>query len=551
MSRVLDVLDRGKALHARKGLWLPLWQELNDVLFQGQRGSFTAPLIPGQDTVEIFDTTPMQARRGLASAIGGLLKPSTARWFWMKAQNDALNDNDDAKLWFDHVRDRMWAAIYDPLARFTQHGNAVDNDLAAFGLGYLWMSENRNKNGLAFRSLHLADCAIDENADSQVDTIDIVRRFTARQSVQRFGIDKVPPKVKEALEQGDKAKDHLFEYHQQIYPRDDYDPRRKDNMNMVFCNIIVSPHDECIVEESGFQEFPVAVPRWEVAPNEIYARSAGMIALPDSRTLQAMGHTLLVGGQRAVDPPIWVADDGILSAVRTFPGGLTVVDAEIVKMTGGKPMGHLESGANMPIGREMQKDYRDLVQAAFFKNVFNLPIQSGMTATEVMQRKEEFLREMGPTLGQLENDYPGAIVRRVFGIMMRANQFDPPPDILFNQPAQFEFMSPIQQAKRQLEASGMAQAMGYMAPIIQLQPDIADNFDGDEIARDIPDTFALPHKYIRAKDKVTAMRQAKQQAQQGQAALQGAQGVADVAHTVAQAGLKGQQGAQLAPPAGQ
>jgi hypothetical protein len=259
-----------------------------------------------------------------------------------------------------------------------------------------------------------------------------------------------------------------------------------------------------------------------------------------------MGHTILVGGQRAVDPPTWVADDAVLSAVRTFPGGLTVVDAEAVRNTGGKPIGQLDMGANIPVGREMQADYREMVGNAFFKNVFNLPVDQNMTATEVMERKEEFIRTIGPTMGQLENDYIGVIVRRVFGILMRAsvdvkgNPIDggpipPAPDALQNSEAEFEFMSPIQQARKMIEAHALASAFQLMGPVIQIQPETVDNIDGDEIIRDIPEMFSTPHKWIRSLDNRDALRQSKQQMAAGPAMVQGAQGIADVVKTVADA----------------
>jgi head-to-tail connecting protein len=553
MSKAIDLLDRNKALCGKRDVWLPMWQSLADMYYPN-RGGFTQSILAGQETqTEIYDTTPMLARRGLATAIDGLLKPSTTRWFWMKAKDELVNEDDAAKAWFDAVGDRMWSAIYDPLARFIQHSGAVDNDLAALGLGYLWIGENRNRDGLNFRSIHIGDCAIDENADGQVDTIYITRKWTARQAFQRFG-DKAGPKVMEALkEDGGKKASQMFEFVQAVYPREDRDERYKNNLNMPFANCIVGKADEHVVEESGFQEFPVAIPRWECSPGEIYPRSPGMMGLPDARTLQAMGHTLLVGGQRAVDPPTWVVDDAVLSAVRTFPGGLTVIDAEAVKNSGGKPIGQLEMGANIPIGREMQDDYRKMVGNAFYKEVFSLPQDQNMTATEVMERKEEFIRTIGPTMGQLENDYIGVIVRRVFGILLRASvdikghpieggPIPPPPDILANKEAEFEFMSPIQQARKMIEAHSLAAAFQIATPIIQIQPETADNFDGDEILRDLPDMFNMPHKWVRGKDDVAATRKARQQQMAAQAGLQGGQQVADIVQTVADAHQKTAQG---------
>jgi hypothetical protein len=96
-------------------------------------------------------------------------------------------------------------------------------------------------------------------------------------------------------------------------------------------------------------------------------------------------------------------------------------------------------------------------------------------------------------------------------------------------------MSPIQQARRAIEAHSLAAAFQIATPIIQIQPDTADNFDGDEILRDLPDMFSMPHKWIKGRDQVAATRQARQQQAAGPAMVQGAQGVADVVKTVADA----------------
>jgi hypothetical protein len=315
---------------------------------------------------------------------------------------------------------------------------------------------------------------------------------------------------------------------------------------MPFASCVVSVEDQEEVEETGYHEFPIAPPRWEVSPGEIYPRSPGMYGLPDSRTLQAMAHTLLVGGQRAVDPPIWVSDDAMMSAVRSFPGGLNVVDAEAIRSTGGKPIGQLEMGAHIPIGREMQDDYRKMVGSAFYKEVFALPQGQEMTATEVMERKEEFIRTIGPTMGQLENDYIGVIVRRVFSILMRwsvdikgnpidGGPFPAPPAVLANQTADFEFKSPVQQARKQIEAHALTSAFQLLTPLLQIQPTVGQNIDGDEIVRDLPDMFTMPHKWIKGKSTVAQIRAAAAKVAQGQAGLQAGQQVADIAKTAADA----------------
>jgi hypothetical protein len=192
----------------------------------------------------------------------------------------------------------------------------------------------------------------------------------------------------------------------------------------------------------------------------------------------------------------------------------------------------------------MQNDYRRNVEAAFFKNVFNLPIQGRtMTATEILERKEEFIRVIGPVFGRLETDYIGQTVDRAFGIMERAGAFPPRPEVLLEQKITFKFQSPIQQARRQLEIAGMARALEVLEPLRVHQPEIMDNFDGDEITRDAPIWSGMPQKWLRTLEGVEGLRTSRAEQQQRQEAAASMEPTSKALKNVASAeGLLAQQG---------
>ena len=209
-----------------------------------------------------------------------------------------------------------------------------------------------------------------------------------------------------------------------------------------------------------------------------------------------------------------------MSAARTFPGGITYIDGAVARQFGRVPVGELQTSAQIPVGREMQNDLREQIWGAFFRNVLQLPIDAPrMTATEIIERKEEMLRSVGPVFGQLETDYLAVVVERVFGIMFRAGAFPPPPDVLLGQDIDFRFESPILRAKNQIETVGLARQLETLALLMQAQPEMMDNFDGDAIARATPLAGGFPHNWLIPVETRDAKRKARaEQAQMAQMA---------------------------------
>ncbi|WP_420348625.1 portal protein [Pelagibius sp.] len=517
-----DLLARHKRLKDQRRLWESHWQELAEVMLP-RRADFTTEHLAGERRRDhLFDGTPMLARRGLSAAIDGLLKPKTARWFRIKTRDEDLGEDEAVKRWLEMAEERLYRALYDRRARFIQRSGEVDDDLVTFGTGVLFVGEGRDLNRLLFRSFHLKDVVLGENADGEIDTVFVTLRLTARQAAQRFGEAALGRDTREALKDG--GEDKPFTFLQAVMPRRGRDSRRRDNASLPFASVVIDVQSEHRVSESGYHEFPFAVPRWDTAAGEVYGRSPGMIALPDANTLQQMGKTLLVAGHKAVDPPLLVGDDSVFGTPKTFPGGITTFDMQAARDLGRIPIEPLQTGFNLPLGREMQKDARDQIWAAFFRNVLQLPVDAPrMTATEVLERKEEFIRTIGPVFGRLESDYIGQVVERSFNILLRAGAFPEAPEILQGREVVFDFASPVEQARRQIEAAGAARSVELLAPFVQADPGILDNFDGDAIARDTPEIFGMPQRWLRPKEAVESLREGRQQAQLGGALVPGAE----------------------------
>lgn len=72
----------------------------------------------------------------------------------------------------------------------------------------------------------------------------------------------------------------------------------------------------------------------------------------------------------------------------------------------------------------------------------------------------------------------------------------------------------------------MARSLELLAPFIEFDPSIMDNFDGDEIARDAPEIFGIPQRWLRSRDIIQNMREQRAQQQQIQQVMENAGGLA-------------------------
>lgn len=508
-TALLQRLDR---LKSERRVWNDHYESLARVFLPRRLGFTGASLEGSRRTEELYDGTPQQAARSLAAALDGLIKPKSEMWVRTRVVEDAIDNDPEVRDWLSFVDSRLFKAIYNPRARFQQASGEVDHDLAVLGTGALFIGEARALDRLTFASQDLSRLYIMVDADGIANALFRTRTLTASQA-REFFVDRLggtPGKsAGKALE--DKNPDRKLDYVHAVLPR----PEGAPTGQLPYLSVWIDVSDKSVLHESGFHEFPFAIPRWDTMSGETYGRSPAMIALPDANTLQAQGETILMAGQYATLPPIFAPSDSIVSPSKIRPGHYAYYDLDAaVGQRISQPIFPMQTGGNIPIGREMQNDARDQVWAAFFRNILNLPVNGPhMTATEVIQRKEEFIRTIGPVFGRLEADYLSPLVERVFGIMLRAGAFNPIPPLLAGQAARFEFRSPVERVRKQVDAAAALKSVEEIGLVAQATGDAAvlDFVDPDKVAKLIEDANGAD--ILRSDEDVAAIREERMIAQ--------------------------------------
>ncbi len=272
-----------------------------------------------------------------------------------------------------------------------------------------------------------------------------------------------------------------------------------------------------------------------------YAYSpASLIALPDARLLQAMTLSLLDAGERAANPPMVGVSEAIRGDLNIYPGGFTAVDSEYDERLGEVLRPLTQDKYGLSFGLDMTERTSQMLREAFYLNTLSMPPAGGgeMTAYEVGQRVQEYIRNALPLFEPMENDYNATLCDITFDTLMHAGAFGPPdnvPESIRGQETTFAFESPLAQMIERQKGQKFLEAKAMIAEATAVDPSAVQIMDFKTTLRDVLNGIGAPAKWLRSPEDVKAAEDA--QAAQTQAAqlLGTMQQGADVAETLGRA----------------
>ena len=534
-QRAKDLIKQGNYLFEKRTSLLSLWQEIADN-FYPERADFTVVRNLGSEFADNLMTSyPVMARRDLGNSFASMLRRDD--WFSLRAEEEAREDN-RARRWMEWAGGVQRRAMYDRSSKFVRATKEGDHDFAAFGQCVISVELNRNADGLLYRCWHLRDVAWAEDAEGEVSEVHRKWKPRARDLAAIFGEKNLSDKVKEKLEKEPHCE---VQCRHVVIPSEHYTAPAGKQWNTPYVSVYVDVDNNHIMEEVGLFNKMYVIPRWQTVSGSQYAYSpATVTALPDARLIQAMSRVLLEAGEKATNPPMLAVQEALRSDVSIYAGGITWVDSEYDERLGEvlRPLTQDKNG--IPLGMEMQQDTRQMIAEAFYLNKLTLPMNSGdMTATEVSQRVQEYIRQALPIFQPMEYEYNGGLCELTFDILMRAGAFgaeDDIPDSLRGAEVQFKFQSPLQEAVDREKGARFAEASQMLATAAQMDPAATVQVDTNIALRDALEGIGVPAKWMRTEE---AAEQLAMQMQQAQQAEKMAQDIADTAQVGEQAGKAG------------
>lgn len=543
MAKNVDYyLKRYAALQQKRQPFESLWRDLADFIVPQRSALFTTnePNIAELESTRnrrsrVYDSTAEISLEIFASSLVGFLANPAQKWFEIAPTDDSLMEDTNIAHWFDTVSERMLSAFNEPYAKFYSNLKMAASDIGVFGtVGMLIQQGNRSL--LEFSCRNVKELYISEDANGNIDTVYRYLLMSARQLVEKFG-NKVSAAV---MDRYAERPDDMFAVIHAIEPRDIRKKDAKSNLDMPISSVYIEKDTKHILQESGFQEMPLPVGRWDVMTNDIYGTSPSTKVLADIKMLNQMEKAHIVAAEKSLNPPLQMPDDGFLGNIDLSAGAINIYRS----MSQGR-LEPIQTIGNLPITLEMVQSKRNLIREAFYVDQLQLQNSPQMTATEVMARTDEKLRMMAPMIGRVQSELLGPIIERSFGILFRMSRemgfenspLPMPPVELQETSFKVKYVSPLARAQRSSEANSIMQWINSTVPLTEVFPDILDNINSDELVRILHDIQSVPALLLNDKESVQLAREYRAKQQQQQAQLMQLQEAANVAKTANQAGI--------------
>ncbi len=513
--------------------YVQLLQELSEH-FYPQRADFTFRKNIGDEYAGDLNTSyPVIVRRELGDQIGQMLRPTAKEWFNLVPKGGEKAGNEELR-WLEEMTRRMRLAMYAKAAMFNRATKESDHDFACFGQAVMTCRINKSFDNLLYRNWHLRDVVWKETEEGTLGIIGRKWLPTARDLKIMFG-DKVDAKVT------DRASRHPFEkvkcYH--IFVEADlYD----DNaMGRPYWSIYYDCQNRHLMEAVPVWTNEYIIPRWQTVSGSQYAFSpAAITALPEARMIQSMAFTLLEAGEKATNPPLIATQDVVRSDVSIYAGGITWVDQDYDERLGSALRPITQDLRGLPFGLDMIEDSRALLAQAFYLNKLNLPERAPeMTAYEVGQRIQEYIRGALPIFEPMESEYNGGVCETTFETLFRAGVFGSPddmPDSLKSAGIEFEYASPLHDVIEEQKGQKYLESQSLIAQAMEIDQGAAYLMDTSTALRDALEGIGIPAEWMHSKDDVEGMLDDAAEQQQEQARLEQMVQGSEVAKNLSQAG---------------
>jgi len=536
---------RAEELKAIRSPWEGVWQGLAEHI-EPSRLRLNNRVEGALNRSKIIDSTATFALRTLQSGMHSGITSPARPWFRLATYDPDLKNYAPVKEWLADVERRMREVFQASNVYNSFHTGY--GDLGQFGQSLSILVEDDDATIRMQQLLH-GRFWLSRDERGRVNTCYRTFKWSVERIVSRFGYNRCPHFVRTAWDNANY--DHLFDVWHAIEPRMDRRLDSKAKQDKPFLSNYWMDgkglHGDELLEESGFEENPLVGPAWELAAEDHYGVSPGMIALGDIKMLQSEQRRKLEAIDKMVRPPMNAPTSMRNSPASLVPGAVNFVDDPTGK--GFTPA--MQVTLRVSELFQETRDVQDRINRTFYADLFLMLSQmegiQPRNTMEIAERKEEKLLALGPVLENIYNGQLEPVIDRTFQIMLRREMLPPPPPDVEGQELKVEYISMLAQAQKAIATGGIERLSSYVGNLAAVKPEVLDKFDADEAVDQYADMLGVDPSIVISDEDVAKTRDARNQkqnqvesaqmaAQMAPAAKQGAEAAALMSQSASQPG---------------
>ncbi len=540
-------LKRWSALKNERSSWDNHWRECGEHLAPWRARFVLSEKNQGKKRHEkIINNTPLRAGRILrAGMMSGLTSPAR-KWFRLSTPYHELNANPNVRAWLHMTTERMLEVfqrsnIYNSFAM-------LYGDLATFGVSPMLIDEDP-EDLIRTHVFPVGLYCLATSARGEIDTLYRECRLTVAQVVERFGLYNLSINLRNRWDES--RYDDFVDVLHLIEPNFEQDDAYADWRGKPYRSLWMEQSSEAtwqgtkekFLRVSGYNEFPVVCPRWDVAANDTYGYGPGMDALGDAKALIVLERMKARLIDKLADPPmVGPPDLEERGGGSILPGAMNYV-ARTSGSQGFEPAVKIEPRSVGEV-REAIREHEKRINEAYYADLWLLIAESDrreITAEEIRAKQEEKMLQLGPTLERLDDELIDKTIDRTFAIMLRAGIVPPPPKELQGTDLRVEKMSIVAQVQKAMGLGAIERLYTFAGSVVQItqDPSVMDKLDIDRGIENYAEALGVPPDLIVEQDDVDKIRAQRAQQVAQQQAVAAAPAIADAAKTASETKVNG------------
>jgi hypothetical protein len=515
--RAEQLIDFYNTLKSVRGNFETYWQSLHDY-FYIEAQDINKTYYPGTELNidNLYDSTTLESADVLASGFMNYLTPPTSKWFGLRHKNPTLKSNKEVQGYLEDVA----AEVHSTFNRSNYYDQMFSSYKSSGVYGTSVMIEEEDLEDEArFYSLPVKQVCLVEDGRGRVVEYFIEFEYTAQQAADRWGEEKLSERMKEELAAESRSdKKHKFLLF--IAKRHVRDVRKTDKRNMPIEASWVDIEGKRVIDEGGYFEFPAMCHRFDKRPFIPWGFSPAMKALPFARILNAVAKTNLRVMMKHSDPPIALPDNAFIMPFNANPRAVNYYNKNKMEA---KDIFAFGNFGDPQTGMNAIEYYSMKVKSLMYNDVFLAfdNITKQMNNPEVMERINEKMTMLGPSVGRYISEMLNPGVIRTIGILFRKGKLPPPPDELLEDPNyEIDCISQLALSQRRSELNSLITGLTLVGQMAAVTPDVVDKVDPDKTVDTVWSILGAPIKVLRDDAEIQQIREMKGKMAQQQVAME-------------------------------